>query len=102
MKLIPTEKLKMKVVLVFFASAFTVLQWVILYYLVGSLKDVPRQEAVVVEEEIGYKKPFFTKIPTLTVSVKPKDTATLIANIDGVPRPNGEITLPVSTASCLQ
>lgn len=38
---------------------------------------------------VDMKKPAFTKQPTLSVSVKPKDTATLIANIEGVPRPTG-------------
>lgn len=46
--------------------------------------------------EAGLKKPTFTKQPTTVLTVKTQDTATLIANIDGVPRPKGQSSLPYS------
>lgn len=62
-------------------------------FAVESLKKLEVLDFQPSEEKLEYKKPYFTKIPTLTLPVKPKETATLIANIDGTPRPKGKLII---------
>lgn len=67
-------------------------------YLAEKIDKQPIKKAEPSKVEVALKKPSFTKQPTLVVSVEPKQTATLLANIDGVPRPSGIYLYSVITS----
>lgn len=58
-------------------------------YPADEVDEAPVKDVKPSTVEAELRKPSFTKQPTTVLTVKQYETATLLANIDGAPRPNG-------------
>ena len=56
---------------------------------VDTVDHTPVEEVQPTVESAELQQPYFTKELSRSIIVKPNDTATLLANIAGVPRPEG-------------